>query len=225
MSGEERAARAALLEIAAELAAKGLVHAGTGNLSVRCGDRIIVSGTGARLGALRDEHLAVIDLHGAHLDGAKPSKEAFLHAAMLRARPDARAVVHTHSTHAAAVSCLAIDEGAAPLPPLTAYFLMRVGELPLLPYFAPGDERCGPVAEAAARAHHALLLRNHGPIVAAGGLREAVDVVEEIEETAKVFFLLGGHRFSPVPDPAALAPGGRATARPQTHAAPGRTPR
>lgn len=133
-----------------------------------------------------------MSFEGAHLDGPRPSKEAFLHAAFLRERPSAQAVVHTHSTHAAAVSCLDdLDHGDV-LPPLTAYYAMRVGRLPLLPYHAPGDQALEPVVASAARRHSAVLLSNHGPVVAGETLVSAADALEELEETAKLFLLLRG---------------------------------
>ncbi|GAA3132039.1 hypothetical protein GCM10020001_062830 [Nonomuraea salmonea] len=142
------------------------------------------------------------------MGGPKPSKEAFLHAALLRARPDAQAVVHTHSTYAAAVSCMdGLDRDDA-LPPLTAYFAMRVGRLPLLPYYAPGDAALGPAAEEKARTHRALLLSNHGPIVAGASLGAALDAVEELEETAKLFLLLRGVPTRPLTPEQRAALGG-----------------
>ena len=113
-----------------------------------------------------------------------------MHAALYRARPTARGVVHLHSTHAVAVSCLAdIDECSA-LPPLTAYFAMRVGHLPVLPYFAPGDPSLSVAVEEMAGKHHAMLLANHGSLVVAGDLLSAADAAEEIEETARLWLLL-----------------------------------
>lgn len=125
-----------------------------------------------------------------------------------RARPGAHAVVHLHSTHAAAVSCLADADPANALPPLTAYYAMRVGTLPLLPYHAPGDTALGPLAEEAARSHHAVLLANHGPVVAGATLEQAADAIEEVEETARLHFLLRGHRTRPLTpeQAAAIAP-------------------
>ncbi|GAA2324099.1 class II aldolase/adducin family protein [Streptomyces kunmingensis] len=125
-----------------------------------------------------------------------------------RARPTAHAVVHTHSTHAAAVSCLNDVDPADALPPLTAYYAMRVGTLPLLPYHPPGDDRLGPLAERTARTHRAVLLANHGPVVAGASLEQAADATEELEETAKLHLLLQGHRTRPLtPEQAAvLAP-------------------
>ena len=113
-----------------------------------------------------------------------------MHAALYRARPTAHGVVHLHSTHAVAVSCLAdIDERSA-LPPLTAYFAMRVGRLPLVPYFAPGDPSLSIAVEEMARKHHAMLLANHGSLVVADDLLSAADAAEEIEETARLWLLL-----------------------------------
>jgi ribulose-5-phosphate 4-epimerase/fuculose-1-phosphate aldolase len=172
------------------LFARGLTHGRTGNLSLRLDDRVLVTPSGIGLGDLTPDLLAEVALDGTHLTGPQPSKETFLHLALYRARPDAAAVAHTHSTHTAAVSCLADIDDTDALPRLTAYYAMRVGRLPRLPFHAPGDSALGPVAEQAARSHHALLLANHGAIAAAGALSSAVDVIEEIEETARLFFLL-----------------------------------
>jgi len=168
----------------------------TGNISIRDGDRVLVTPTGASLGAL--DGLSVIDLEGRHVDGPKPSKEAFLHAAVYRARPDAGAVVHLHSTYSVAVSCLDGLPADDVLPPLTAYYVMRVGTLPLLPYHAPGDDSLEPLAERTAAEHSAFLLANHGPVVAGADLAAAADAVEELEETARLFLLLQGHRTRPL---------------------------
>ncbi|MEU6644038.1 3-oxo-tetronate 4-phosphate decarboxylase [Saccharomonospora sp. NPDC046836] len=182
--------RQRIADLGASLFARRLTFGRTGNISVRTGDHVLLTPTGASLGALDPAELSVLDLEGTHLDGRKPSKEAFLHLAMYRARPAETAVVHLHSTYSVAVSCLAgLDESNA-LPPLTAYYAMRVGALPLLPYHAPGDARLGPLAEKVAGEHHALLLANHGPIVAGRDLAVATDAVEELEETARIFLLV-----------------------------------
>ncbi|MEV4808059.1 3-oxo-tetronate 4-phosphate decarboxylase [Nonomuraea sp. NPDC049421] len=200
--------RLSIVAAARSLFARGLTHGSTGNLSVRVGDRVLVTPTGSSLGTVEAADLSLIDLTGAHVGGPKPSKEAFLHAALLRARPDAQAVVHTHSTYAAAVSCMdGLDPDDA-LPPLTAYFAMRVGRLPLLPYYAPGDAALGPAAEEKARTHRALLLSNHGPIVAGASLGAALDAVEELEETAKLFLLLRGVPTRPLTPEQRAALGG-----------------
>ena len=178
---------------------RGLTHGRTGNISVRLGDTVLLTPTGGSLGSLRPEDLAVVGIDGTHRSGGRPSKEAFLHLAMYRARPADRAVVHLHSTHAVAVSCLGDVNDRDVLPPLTPYYLMRVGTLPRLPFHAPGDETLGPMTESVARNHHALLLANHGPVVSAPDLATAADTIEELEETAHLFLLLRGTRIHPLP--------------------------
>ncbi|SES33422.1 RraA famliy [Streptomyces sp. yr375] len=206
---DEKAARALIVRTARSLFTRGLTHGSTGNLSVRLADgSLLLTPTGSSLGTVEETELSRTDLNGKHLDGPRPTKEAFLHAAFYRARPGAHAVVHLHSTHAAAVSCLDDVNPDDALPPLTAYYAMRVGTLPLLPYHAPGDISLEPLAERTARAHHAVLLANHGPVTAGASLEAAADAIEELEETARLHLLLRGHATrSLTPEQAAvLAP-------------------
>lgn len=190
-----------LVALGASLFSRGLTFGRTGNLSAMDDDgTLLMTPTGVSLGELDVDSLSRVDATGQHIGGLPPTKEAFLHQAMYRARPSARAVVHTHSTYSAAVSCMRDTNADNAIPPLTAYYAMRVGKLPLLPYHAPGDPALGPLAEVAAADHHALLLANHGPIVAAADLASAADVLEELEETAKLHLLLRGHPTSPVSD-------------------------
>lgn len=184
--------REQVIRAARSLFDRGLTHGSTGNVSLRTADGILVTPTGSSLGTVTADELSLIDETGAHVSGPKPSKEAFLHAAVLRARPSALAVVHTHSTHSAAVSCMADLDRDDALPPLTAYFAMRVGRLPLLPFHAPGDASLESLAERTARHHRAMLLSNHGPVVAGASLAAAMDALEELEETARLFLLLRG---------------------------------
>lgn len=191
-------ARHELVAVGASLFRRGLTHGRTGNLSVRVGEHVVVTPTGVSLGELDAESLSVVDLEGSAVAGPRPTKEAFLHAAVYRARPGAGAVVHLHSTHAAAVSCLADLDPGDVMPPLTAYYAMRVGTLPLLPYAAPGDTALGGAVESAARDHPALLLANHGPVVSGSDLAAAADAAEELEETARLFLLLHGRDVRPL---------------------------
>ena len=195
---EHRAAAQEMADLGASLFTRTLTFGRTGNLSVRLGDNVLVTPTGVSLGALDPVQMSLIDPQGGHVDGAKPSKEAFLHSAVYRVRPDAGAVVHLHSTHAVAVSCLADVDPADVLPPLTAYYVMRVGRLPLVPYHAPGDDSLEPLAEQVARDHRAFLLANHGPVVAAADLAAAADAVEELEETARLFLMLRDQATRPL---------------------------
>lgn len=196
MSAED--ARQQIERIGRSIHRRGLTHGRTGNLAVRDGERVLMTPTGVSLGEVEADALSVLDLTGRHLEGPKPTKEAFLHVAMLRARPAANAVVHTHSLYSAALSCLdGLDPDSA-LPPLTAYFAMRVGRLRLLPYYAPGDAAATAAVEEAGHAGHALLLRNHGPVVAGSDLDSALDALEELEHTAQVYFITRGLPTAPL---------------------------
>jgi ribulose-5-phosphate 4-epimerase/fuculose-1-phosphate aldolase len=187
----EATVRRDIVDLGASLFERRLTFGRTGNISARVGTQMLVTPTGVSLGSLDPDALSVLDAStGEHLEGPRPSKEAFLHAAMYRARPDAKAVVHTHSTYSVAVSCLADVDAEDALPPLTAYYVMRVGRLPLLTYHAPGDDSLGDLAESTARQCHAMLLANHGPVVAGQDVAAAADALEELEETARLFLLL-----------------------------------
>jgi ribulose-5-phosphate 4-epimerase/fuculose-1-phosphate aldolase len=111
-------------------------------------------------------------------------------------RPSAKAIVHLHSTHSVAVSCLADVDAQQPIPPITAYYVMKIGNLVLLPYYAPGDLALANAVKEVAAKHHAILLANHGPIVAGKDLESAVYATEELEETAKLYLMLRGNRLS-----------------------------
>ncbi len=124
----------------------------------------------------------------------KPTKESFLHLAVYDQRPGSGAVVHLHATYSVAVSVLADLDPADLLPPITAYYVMRVGKLPLVPFYAPGDMKLAEAVRETASAHHAILLANHGPVVAGSDLSAALDAAEELEETARLFMLLQGQR-------------------------------
>lgn len=174
------------------LYARGLAHGSSGNISARLADGILVTPTNSCLGRLDPARIAKVAGDGTHLSGDKPSKEAFLHLAMYEERAASQAIVHLHSTHCVAVSCLCHDDVDDILPPITAYYVMRVRKLPLVSYFAPGDRALAEAVRAKAGKHHAMLLANHGPVVAGTSLDDAVYTMEELEETAKLFLLLHG---------------------------------
>ena len=179
---------------------RGLTFGSSGNLSARVGDGWVMTPTNVSLGRLDPARLAKLDDAGRHVSGDKPTKETFLHMGMYRRRDTARAVVHLHSTYSVAVSCLADVDPADAIPPITAYYVMRVGRLPLVPYYRPGDAALGPAVEALADKHHAVLLANHGPVVAGTSLDAAVNAIEELEETAKLHLLLHGRRVRTLTD-------------------------
>ena len=193
---EETRQRDAVAAAGASLFSRALTFGSTGNISVRLSDgSYLMTPTNASLGDLDPGRLSRVSAQGMHLGGDRPTKEAFLHRCMYCARGEAAAVVHLHSTHAVAVSVLEDVDPRDVLPPITAYYMMRVGRLPLVPYFPPGDERlAGAVAERA-EVSHAVLLANHGPVVAGRSLSEAQYAAEELEETAKLFLMLHGRRI------------------------------
>jgi ribulose-5-phosphate 4-epimerase/fuculose-1-phosphate aldolase len=132
------------------------------------------------------------------LGGDQPTKEAFLHRCMYCERPGDHAVVHLHSTHSVAVSVLADVDSENVIPPLTAYYVMRVGTLPLVPYYPPGDPALAGAVKLRAARHHALLLANHGPVVSGKSLLDAQYAIEELEETARLHLLLGDRAIRPL---------------------------
>ncbi len=183
--------RRALVDLGASLFARGFSVGSAGNISVRLTDGFLMTPTNSSLGRLDPLRLSKLDRNFEHLSGDPPSKEVFMHRAFLQARPQAGAVVHLHSTMATAVACLPDVDPAHPIPPLTPYFVMRVGRtLPVIPYYRPGDPAMEPAIAAAAQSARAVLLANHGPVVSGRTLIDAVHAAEEVEEAAKLFLLL-----------------------------------
>ncbi|GLQ56183.1 3-oxo-tetronate 4-phosphate decarboxylase [Devosia nitrariae] len=198
--------RDAICRVGKSLFDRGLTAGSTGNISVRLTDgSTLMTPTNSSLGDLDPARLSLLDPDSNHVSGDKPTKEAFLHSCMYCEREGANAVVHLHSTHSVAVSVLDGLDPADVLPPLTAYYVMRIGKLPLVPYFPPGDVALARAVEAMAGEHHALLLANHGPVVAGATLAEAQYAVEELEETAKLFLMLEGRAIRPLTPEQAVA--------------------
>jgi ribulose-5-phosphate 4-epimerase/fuculose-1-phosphate aldolase len=180
-----------ICRVGASLFDRGLTAGSSGNISVRLPEGgWLMTPTNASLGALDPARLSHFDAQRRLISGDAPTKEALLHFAMYGARADAAAVVHLHSSHATAVSILRDIDPADVLPALTAYYVMRVGRLALVPYFAPGDPDLAQAVQALAGRHHAVLLANHGPVVAGTSLANAQYATEELEETAKLFLML-----------------------------------
>jgi 3-dehydro-4-phosphotetronate decarboxylase len=184
--------REEICTIGASIFARGLTAGSSGNISVKTEDGWLMTPTGSSLGRLDPAQLSKLDHGGRLISGDPPTKESFLHRVMYEERPATGAVVHLHSTHSVAVSCLAEIDPKDVLPPITAYYVMRVGRLPLVPYFRPGDLELAEAVRGFAGRHHAVLLANHGPVVAGSDLDTAVNAIEELEETAKLYLLLRG---------------------------------
>jgi ribulose-5-phosphate 4-epimerase/fuculose-1-phosphate aldolase len=190
----EAAIREEICRLGQSIFQRGLTAGSSGNISVRVADGFLMTPTNVALGRLDPARLSKLDANGKLVSGDAPTKESFLHRAMYEERGKAGAVVHLHSTHSVAVSCLAEIDPADVLPPITAYYVMRVGTLPLVPYYRPGDKTLADAVRKLAGKHHAVLLANHGPVVAGTSLDAAANAIEELEETAKLFLLLRGEK-------------------------------
>lgn len=182
---------AELIRVARSLFSRGYSFGTAGNLSVRVDDLVYATPTGSSFETVESEQVAVCTVDGRSLTESKPTKELPFHLAAYKARPNARAVVHLHSTYATAVACLQDLNLANALPTLTAYFAMRIPALPVVHYLPPGDSGLAMEVERLARETPAMLMRNHGSIAIGSSLAEASALAEEIEETARLFLLLG----------------------------------
>jgi ribulose-5-phosphate 4-epimerase/fuculose-1-phosphate aldolase len=189
---EEATLREEICRLGQSIFARGLTAGSSGNISVRVADGFLMTPTNVSLGRLDPARLSKLDASGNLVAGDAPTKESFLHRAMYEERGKAGAVVHLHSTHSVAVSCLDEVDPIDVLPPITGYYVMRVGRLPLVPYYRPGDKTLADAVRKLAGKHHAVLLANHGPVVAGSSLDAAANAIEELEETAKLFLLLRG---------------------------------
>ncbi len=204
----EAALREEICRVGASLFARGYVHSTAGNLSVRLPDGWLITPTDACLGALDPARLAKVDADGRHVSGARASKTLALHRAIYAAAPEAGCVIHTHSTHLVALTLAGVWRADDILPPITPYYVMKVGHVPLIPYHRPGDPAvAGLVAQAIAAAHaagrplRAVMLDRLGPNVWHADAAAAMATLEELEETAKLW-LLGGRTAQPLDDTA-----------------------
>lgn len=187
-----------MVELAASLFQRGYSVGSAGNISVRVADGYLMTPTNSSLGRLDAERLSLLDHGWNHISGDAPSKEVVMHRAMYEARPDTGAIVHLHSTHVTALSCLAPGNGPL-IKPHTPYLVMRLGEdIPLVPYYKPGDAGMERDIFEAAREAKAIILGNHGSIVAGKSLVNAVDSAEELEVSAQLALLLRGRDTRPL---------------------------
>jgi ribulose-5-phosphate 4-epimerase/fuculose-1-phosphate aldolase len=191
---EEARLREDICAFAKSLYDRGLTGGSTGNISARLPDgRLLVTPTGSSFGRLDPARLSLFDASGNLTDGDKPTKEMPLHTAFYETRPGKTgAVVHLHSSHSTALSVLPDTDPDNMLPPITAYGIMRVGKVKLLPYFMPGDPAMGDAIRGLAGRRSAVVLANHGPVVAGKDLEAAVYAMEELEETAKLTLMTRG---------------------------------
>lgn len=179
-----------MVEAGQSLFERGLTAGTSGNISIRAGSDWLVTPTNSCLGKLSSSDIAHLDTSGRVISGKPPSKELPLHQALLSPRTEDQAVVHLHSTYATAWSCLDHADNLDVLPALTPYSIMRLGKVALLAYRRPGDARMAEDIGQLAAQHRAVLLSNHGPLVAGKDLASAMSAIEELEETAKLALVL-----------------------------------
>lgn len=188
----EAEGREQLVEMSRSLFERGYSVGSSGNISMAVDGGFLVTPTNSCLGRLRVDAVSRLDANWQHVGGDAPSKEVFLHRAFYESRPNTGAVVHLHSTYATALSCLSDIDPADCIPPITPYAVMRVGTVSLVDYVPPGDPRSGDLIRALKGRCSAVLLANHGPVVSARTLATAAYAAEELEETAKLVFLMRG---------------------------------
>ncbi|MEC8091357.1 MAG: aldolase [Pseudomonadota bacterium] len=179
--------------LAKSLFDRGLTGGSTGNISARTDDGgLLVSPTGTSFGRLDPGRLSRFDAAGMLVDGDAPTKEMPLHSAFYDTRSSAGAVVHLHSCHSVALSMMPDVDPDNFLPPLTPYAIMKLGKVKLLPFFLPGDAAMGEAVRGLAGKRSAVMLANHGPVVAGRDVEAACNAVEELEDTARLALLTRG---------------------------------
>ena len=190
---EEAQLRDTICLLAKSIFDRGLTGGSTGNISARTPDGgLLVSPTGTSFGRLDPGRLSRFDAKGVLIDGDKPTKEMPLHAAFYETRSTAGAVVHLHSCHSVALSMLPGADEDNFLPPLTPYAIMKLGKVKLLPFFLPGDPAMGEAVRGLAGKRSAVMLANHGPVVAGKDVEAACNAIEELEDTARLALLTRG---------------------------------
>lgn len=190
---EEAKLREEICAIAKSMFDRGLTCGASGNISARLSDgTLLMTPTGSSMGFLDPARISHLDARMTLLSGDPPTKEIPLHSAFYETRTGTGAVVHLHSTHSVALSVLPDTDPEDVLPRLTPYSLMRLGRVKLLPFFLPGDAAMGDAVRGLAGKRTAVLLANHGPVVAGKDLWAAVYAMEELEETAKLALLTRG---------------------------------
>lgn len=191
------ALRDEICRVGAALYARGYVHASAGNISVRLPEGgYLITPTDACLGRLDPARLAAVDANGAQTGGDRASKTLALHRRIYAADPEAACVIHTHATHLVALTLAGVWSQDDILPPITPYFVMKVGHVPLIPYHRPGDPAAADLVaqrivaqRAAGKPIRAVMLDRLGPNVWHRSPAEASAVLEELEETARLWLL------------------------------------
>jgi ribulose-5-phosphate 4-epimerase/fuculose-1-phosphate aldolase len=190
---EDARLRELICTLAKSMFDRKLTGGSTGNISARTSDGgLLVSPTGTSFGRLDPGRLSRFDAQGMLIDGDKPTKEMPLHSAFYDTRSSAGAVVHLHSSHSVALSMMPDVDADNFLPPLTPYGIMKLGQVKLLPFFMPGDPAMGDAVRGLAGKRSAVMLANHGPVVAGKDVEAACNAIEELEDTARLAMMTRG---------------------------------
>ena len=185
--------REQICTLAKSLFDRGLTHGSTGNISARTENGgLLVSPTGTSFGRLDPARLSRFDANGHHIGGDSPTKEMPLHTAFYDTRSTAGAVVHLHSCHSVALSMMPDADTDNFIPPLTPYGIMKLGRVKLLPFFLPGDPAMGEAVRSLAGKRSAVMLANHGPVVAGKDVEAACNAIEEFEDGARLAMMTRG---------------------------------
>jgi len=201
-SGEESKAREEICATGASLYQRGYTVGTAGNISARLDDGWLITPTDACLGRLDPAEIAKVDLAGNAVSGGRPSKTLALHRGIYARNAETRGVIHTHSTHLVALTLAGVWSEADVLPPITPYYVMKVGHIPLIRYRRPGDPQVAEQIAALADTVRGVLLERLGPVVWERSVAQASYALEEFEETARLW-LMTNPRPAPL-DAAAL---------------------
>lgn len=174
---------------------RGFAHGSSGNISIKTEKGYATTPTGSSFKDLTETDVSFLDEVGNLISGKKPTKEVPLHLAWYKANPDHNAVIHLHSAFATAVSCLEDLDSHNVLPALTPYQIMKIGKVPLIPYEKPGDIKLAESIEKMGKGSRAVLMSNHGLVCGEENIDAAVEIVEELEATCRLFFILDGKKI------------------------------
>ena len=190
--------RQEICRVGRSLFERGYVHSTAGNISVRLPDGFLITPTEACLGFLRPDALSKVGVDGVQVSGERASKTLTLHRRIYAADADAACVIHTHSTHLVALTLAGVWKREDILPPITPYYVMKVGHVPLIEYHRPGDAAVGELVaqiiermRAQATPIRAVMIDRLGPNVWHTTLAGAMAALEELEETARLWLLTG----------------------------------
>ena len=200
-SGEESKVREEICATGASLYQRGYTVGTAGNISARLDDGWLITPTDACLGRLDPAEIAKVDLAGNAVSGGRPSKTLALHRGIYARNAETRGVIHTHSTHLVALTLAGVWSEADVLPPITPYYVMKVGHIPLIRYRRPGDPQVAKQIAALAGTVRGVLLERLGPVVWERSVAQASYALEEFEETARLW-LMTNPRPAPLDDAA-----------------------